>query len=109
MPLGKIVNEGGIFLRFKIVAAYYVCVPGACQLKDDDFLRKATNNDNVRFKSGYKDISTEFKRKARGYSGKSSEPLVIYIFLDAFSHLYKRVCPSVGRSVGPSVRRSHTS
>ena len=26
-------------------------------------------------------------------------------FLDAFSHLYKRVC----RSVGPSVRRSHTS
>ena len=38
-------------------------------------------------------------------------------FLDAFSHLYKRVCPSVGpsvrrsvgRSVRPSVRRSHTS
>ena len=34
-------------------------------------------------------------------------------FLDAFSHLYKRVCPSVGPSVrpsvGPSVRRSHTS
>ena len=27
------------------------------------------------------------------------------LFLDAFSHLYKRVCPSVGRSVG----RSHTS
>ena len=26
-------------------------------------------------------------------------------FLDAFSHLYKRVCPSVRRSV----RRSHTS
>ena len=24
-------------------------------------------------------------------------------FLDAFSHLYKRVCPSVGRSVHPSV------
>ena len=24
-------------------------------------------------------------------------------FLDAFSHLYKRVCPSVRRSVGPSV------
>ena len=30
-------------------------------------------------------------------------------FLDAFSHLYKRVCPSVRRSVGPSVGRSHTS
>ena len=30
-------------------------------------------------------------------------------FLDSFSHLYKRVCPSVGRSVRPSVRRSHTS
>ena len=38
-------------------------------------------------------------------------------FLDAFSHLYKRVCPSVRRSVGPpvhrsvgpSVRQSHTS
>ena len=27
-------------------------------------------------------------------------------FLDASSHLYKRVCPSVGPSVGPSVRRS---
>ena len=27
-------------------------------------------------------------------------------FLDAFSHLYKRVCLSVGPSVGPSVRRS---
>ena len=25
-------------------------------------------------------------------------------FLDAPSHLYKRVCPSVGPSVGPSVR-----
>ena len=24
-------------------------------------------------------------------------------FLDAFSHLYRRVCPSVRRSVGPSV------
>ena len=36
-----------------------------------------------------------------------------YKFLDAFSHLYKRVCPSVGPSVRPlvgrSVRRSHTS
>ena len=35
------------------------------------------------------------------------------MFLDAFSHLYKRVCPSVGPSVrpsvGPSVRPSHTS
>ena len=27
-------------------------------------------------------------------------------FLDAPSHLYKRVCPSVRLSVGPSVRRS---
>ena len=25
------------------------------------------------------------------------------VFLDAFSHLYKRVCPSVGPSVGRSV------
>ena len=30
-------------------------------------------------------------------------------FLDAFSHLYKRVCPSVRRSVRPSVRPSHMS
>ena len=29
-------------------------------------------------------------------------------FLDASSHLYKRVCPSVGPSVRPSVRRSVT-
>ena len=28
------------------------------------------------------------------------------LFLDASSHLYKRVCPSVGPSVGPSVRPS---
>ena len=27
-------------------------------------------------------------------------------FLDASSHLYNRVCPSVGRLVSPSVRRS---
>ena len=30
-------------------------------------------------------------------------------FLDAFSHLYKRVCPFVRPSVGLSVGRSHTS
>ena len=30
----------------------------------------------------------------------------IIFFLDASSHLYKRVCPSVGRSVGPSVRNA---
>ena len=30
------------------------------------------------------------------------------LFLDASSHLYKRVCPSVGPSVRPSVRRSVT-
>ena len=29
----------------------------------------------------------------------------VMIFLDAFSHLYKRVCPSVGRSVRRSVGR----
>ena len=29
-----------------------------------------------------------------------------YLFLDASTHLYKRLCPSVRRSVGPSVRRS---
>ena len=34
---------------------------------------------------------------------------VFYWFLDAFSHLYKRVCPYVRRSVHPSVRRLHTS
>ena len=27
-------------------------------------------------------------------------------FLDAFSHLYRRVCPSVGQSIRPSVGRS---
>ena len=35
-----------------------------------------------------------------------SSPSVISTFLDASLHLYKRVCPSVGRSVRPSVRRS---
>ena len=34
--------------------------------------------------------------------------LEIFRFLDASSHLYKRVCPSVRRSVRPSVRRSVT-
>ena len=28
-------------------------------------------------------------------------------FLDATTHLYKRLCPSVGPSVGPSVRPPH--
>ena len=31
-----------------------------------------------------------------------------FLFLDAFSHLYKRVCLSVRRSVRPSVRPSVT-
>ena len=35
--------------------------------------------------------------------GKAS---VSQIFLDAFAHLYKRLCPSVGRSVGRSVRHA---
>ena len=77
MPLGKIVNEGGVFLRFKIVAAYYVCVPRACQLKDDDFLRKATNNDNARFKSGYKDMGRNGSAMGRLISrhiGKNRHP-----------------------------------
>ena len=29
-----------------------------------------------------------------------------HFFLDASSHLYKRVCPSIGPSIGPSVRPS---
>ena len=29
--------------------------------------------------------------------------------LDAFTHLYKRACPSVRRSIGPLVRWSHVS
>ena len=32
--------------------------------------------------------------------------LSFYLFLDAFSHLYKRVCLSVGPSVRPSVRHT---
>ena len=36
----------------------------------------------------------------------SSFPISKTLFLDAFSHLYKRVCPSVGRSVGWSVGRT---
>ena len=31
---------------------------------------------------------------------------LLYLFLDASAHLYKRVCASVGRSVGPTVRQS---
>ena len=41
------------------------------------------------------------------HSPSSSQYLPsLSLFLDAFSHLYKRVCPSVGRSVRPSVGRS---
>ena len=32
-------------------------------------------------------------------------PPALLPFLDAFSHLYKRVCPSIGQSVRPSVGR----
>ena len=37
-----------------------------------------------------------------------SDARCLYSFLDASSHLYKRVCPSVRRSVGRSVGRSVT-
>ena len=30
---------------------------------------------------------------------KSGASITLHVFLDAFSHLYKRVCPSVGWSV----------
>ena len=43
------------------------------------------------------------------YSFEEDENRYLWRFLDAFSHLYKRVCPSVGPSVGRSVRPSHTS
>ena len=52
----------------------------------------------------------------RGWEGKKEEEdltsgflffsFFLFSFLDAFSHLYKRVCLSVRRSVGPSVRCS---
>ena len=32
-----------------------------------------------------------------------------FLFIDAFSHLYKRVCPSIRPSVCPSIGPSHTS
>ena len=35
--------------------------------------------------------------------------ILMCVFVDAFSHLCKRVYPSVRRSVGPSVRRSVTN
>ena len=35
-------------------------------------------------------------------------PFFYFPFLDASSHLYMRVCPSVRRSIGLSVRRSAT-
>ena len=37
---------------------------------------------------------------------QKTDPISHSLFLDASSHLYKRVCPSVGPSVGPSVRPS---
>ena len=36
-----------------------------------------------------------------------SSPLPLFIFLDAFSHLYKRVCLSVGWYIGWSVTHDH--
>ena len=46
------------------------------------------------------------KRNGKTHSDcKNSFPLPTFAhFLDGFSHLYKRLCPSVGRSVRPSVR-----
>ena len=56
-------------------------------------------------------IPTHFFLKIRAKSSKSFLILffcflLTFLFLDASSHLYKRVCPSVGRSIGPSVRPS---
>ena len=68
----------------------------------------------------YRDARTHLKTevvlgmKTASAFAKVEFKKLILSFLDAFSHLYKRVCPSVGLSVDPSVRhpsvrRSHTS
>ena len=59
----------------------------------------------TRLRGGVMDLGTE------GYVTSSHlKTWCVEFFLDASSHLYKRVCPSVGPSVrpsvGPSVRRS---
>ena len=60
--------------------------------------------------------SVSTRARTPGWNPPASSPEVDQVaflrcalaFLDAFSHLYKRVCPSVRRSVGPSVRWSVT-
>ena len=46
------------------------------------------------------------KRRTYGISSNFGFPKQGKAFLDASSHLYKRCCPSVGRSVRPFVGRS---
>ena len=54
---------------------------------------------------------TRGKRGENGGVAGACRTLIVAVstrFLDASSHLYKRPCPSVGRSVRPLVRRSVT-
>ena len=57
----------------------------------------------------HKIVDKESNLKNRSIKLALQLPAKTILFLDAFSHLYKRVCPSVrpsvGRSVRPSVRR----
>ena len=57
----------------------------------------------LKYKAEIQSRNTEQKYKAiKGVGAKLGRKRK-HKFLDASSHLYKRVCPSVGRSVGRSV------
>ena len=67
-----------------------------------------TNLQHARKRLMGKELTEKSKSMSKSISiGKKEEvPPLLQRFLDAFSHLYKRVCPSVGLSVHPSVGQS---
>ena len=69
--------------------------------KMKDFLHQITNDDSILGLLGL--VSDEFKT-ATGRKVDLGLPISASMFLDASSHLYKRVCLTVHQSVRPSIR-----
>ena len=72
--------------------------PGRKQWKKEKERPKANYKREERFYDGHKSI--------RSFDYKEKKTFFFSFFLDASSHLYKKVCPSVCPSVRPSVRMS---
>ena len=81
-----------------VVEAYWPTIFPCCFMQSNTF--------NLREKSYFPHVRTYAHMDIRFSKSLAARHKIFLFFLDASSHLYKRVCPSVRRSVGPSVRWS---